>query len=716
MSAFARTVLRHRLLIALIWLAVFVAGIAGATQVTGRLSKTFNLPGQKGFITNQQILRTYGNGGSSVPTVIVVTVPAGTTVDSAGVRDQLAAAFDAVAAADPGWRVASWPSTGDRSLVSADGRTTVALVATRAIDFGGTDPAPAIRDALARAPLPGATVQITGLDQLRAAPGGGGAGVLAETLLGGVGALVVLIFVFSSVLAIVPLIIAAVSILTALLAILVLTAFTDISFIVQFLVSLIGLGVAIDYSLLIVTRWREERLLGKDNTQAVQVAIETAGHAVAFSGVTVAIGLLSLVFLPVPFLRSVGIAGMLIPLASVAASLTLLPVMLATIGPRMDWPHRRRSLISHAWMAWARGVIRLRWVAALGALAVLLVLVAFATRIKAGDPASGSLAQSGDSYDGLVALRRAAIPTGVLTPIELLVPANQNAAALLANLKRIDGVHGVITPTGPAWQRAGTAVVDVLPAGETSEGAGKAVVDRVRAAVPAGVQVGGTGAEQSDFTQSVYGSFPLILVAIIVITYVLLVRAFRSVLLPLKAVIMNVISVAATYGVLVLVWQDGYGSNLIGGVPATGAITNWIPLSVFAFLFGLSMDYEVFILARMREEWDGHRSTPSAIVQGLGHTGRLVTSAALILFLAFVALASGPGTDLKILATGLAVGILLDATVVRSLLVPATVSLLGRWNWWLPAWFARLLRVEPSPLVEHESAAPAAPIAPIMAK
>jgi RND superfamily putative drug exporter len=211
------------------------------------------------------------------------------------------------------------------------------------------------------------------------------------------------------------------------------------------------------------------------------------------------------------------------------------------------------------------------------------------------------------------------------------------------------------------------------------------------------VRVGGLAAQNKDFIDAVYGNFPLMIALIGVITFVLLARAFRSLLLPLKAVILNVISVAAAWGVLELVWQSGHGSNLIWGISATGSITSWIPLMVFAFLFGLSMDYEVFILARMREEYDATGSTDTAVVRGIGRTGRLVTSAALILFLAFVSLGSGPGTEIKVLATGLAAGILLDATVIRALLVPAVISLFGRWNWWLPHLPARLLRVEPSP-------------------
>ncbi len=198
------------------------------------------------------------------------------------------------------------------------------------------------------------------------------------------------------------------------------------------------------------------------------------------------------------------------------------------------------------------------------------------------------------------------------------------------------------------------------------------------------VKLGGQQASNTDFIDAVYGNFPLMIGLIALFTFLLLARAFRSLLLPAKAVVLNVISVAAAWGVMTLIWQEGHGSEAIWGIPATGAISSWIPLIVFAFLFGLSMDYEVFILARMREEYDATGETNTAVVRGIGRTGRLVTSAALILFLAFLSLASGPDTDVKVLATGLAAGILLDATVIRALLVPAVVSLFGRWNWVLP--------------------------------
>jgi putative drug exporter of the RND superfamily len=477
------------------------------------------------------------------------------------------------------------------------------------------------------------------------------------------------------------------------------TTVTDISFIVQFLIGLIGLGVAIDYALLVVVRWREERAAGYGNADAVQRAMETAGMAVIHSGTTVAVGLLALVALPIPFLRSVGFGGMLIPLVSVAVAVTLLPVVLATVGPWLDWPRgRREAHISHAWTAWARMVIRRRWVAAGVALLILGALLASAVTLNPGDPQTDALAQSGDARDGLVALQQAGIGAGALTPIYALAqPAD--ADAVVTRLGQVGGVRTAIAPNDPAWRRDGSALITVIPTTDANSGAGHATLDHVKQTAHTGsvqARIGGDAAANVDFVAAVYGNFPLMIALIAIFTFLLLARAFRSLLLPLKAVLLNVLSVGAAWGVLSLVWQHGYGSGLIGGGTATGSITAWVPLMVFAFLFGLSMDYEVFIMARMREEYDRTGSTNDAVIEGIGRTGRLVTCAALILTLAFVSMASAPVTEIKMLATGLAAGILLDATVIRALLVPALVSLMGRWNWWMPTLPARLLRVEPS--------------------
>jgi RND superfamily putative drug exporter len=393
-----------------------------------------------------------------------------------------------------------------------------------------------------------------------------------------------------------------------------------------------------------------------------------------------------------------GYAGLLIPLVSTAVALTLLPVLLVKWGPRLDWPHKRDDdKASRAWTRWAEAVVRRRWAAAGVALLILGVLTVGATGLNLGTSNPDVQAKSGDGKVGLEALKASGIGSGALAPYEIVVP-RERAAAVVAAVGGVDGVHGAVAPDGPAWQHGGTRIVEAFPSPNPSTKEARDLVDGIRAAAHGagpGVRVSGAMAGNDDFIDAVFGNFPLMILLISVVTYVLLARAFRSLLLPLKAVLLNIVSVAAAWGVMTLVWQEGHGSQ-IWGIDPTGAIASWIPLMVFAFLFGLSMDYEVFILSRMREEYDATGDTNRSVVVGLGRTGRLVTSAALILFLAFIAMASGPQTDVKIMATGLAAGILLDATVIRGLLVPAVVSLMGRWNWWLPERAARVLRVEPS--------------------
>jgi len=408
------------------------------------------------------------------------------------------------------------------------------------------------------------------------------------------------------------------------------------------------------------------------------------------------------VALPLPFLRSVGYGGMLIPLISVIVALTLLPVVLSSLGHRLDWPRvRTDDKASRSWTRWAQLVVRRRWVAAAGAALVLAALLLAASSLQPGLPNANTIAKEGEAKQGLLALVRSGLGSGVILPYELLITDRTSPQALAQAVASVEGVHGAVAPRSSAWTAPGGSptLLDVFPSTDGSSSAGRNTLDAVRSAahdLSDNVRLGGIPAQNEDFINAVYGNFPLMIALIAVVTFVLLARAFRSLLLPAKAVVLNVVSVASAWGVLDLVWQKGHGSHLIWGIAATGSITAWIPLMVFAFLFGLSMDYEVFILARMREEYDATSSTDTAVVRGIARTGRLVTSAAIILFLAFVSLASGPATEVKIMATGLAAGILLDATVIRALLVPAIVSLFGRWNWWLPPLPARWLRVEPS--------------------
>jgi RND superfamily putative drug exporter len=704
-------VLRHKRLVAVLWLVLTIVGIGAAGPASKALDQRFSVPGKEGWEASLAIEKLHGNGGTTPPLLPIVTLPQGKTVTSPGVREQLRGLEARVEKAVPRSRVASFASTGSRAFVSKDGRTTFVLVyPPRNEDaFGGNpDAEKAARTALRGATVAGAPVHLTGYDALQQSAGGDeGPGVLIEALLGGVGALLVLIFVFGSALALVPLVMAICSILTSFLLLWALTAVTEVSPIVQFLVALIGLGISIDYALLVVVRWREERDKGLSGDDAVEAAMATAGRAVVFSGTTVAVGLLALIVLPLPFLRSVGYGGMLIPLVATVSAITLLPVILATIGPRLDRRRiRRRDRSNAAWTRWSQGVVRHRWLASLTAVAILGALVVAATGLHLGQADPNTIAKKGDAKDGLVALQKSGIGDGALTPVEVLVP-DSAAGAVTASLQGVKGIHGSVAPGGPQWGRGGETVVEGFPTEGDDTPAGRTTVEAARTAshdASAQARVGGGGALDADFIDAVYGSFPLMIALIAFLTFVLLARAFRSLLLPLKAVVLNVVSVLAAWGVVALVWQEGHGSGAIWGIDPTGSIAAWVPLMVFAFLYGLSMDYEVFILARMREEYDRTGRTDDAVVAGLGRTGRLVTSAALILFLAFVSMASGPGTDVKILATGLAAGILLDATVIRALLVPAVVSLFGRWNWWLPPGPARLLRVRPSPEPATEAA------------
>ncbi|HTY73622.1 MAG TPA: MMPL family transporter [Actinomycetes bacterium] len=704
MDRLSSFVLAHRRWVFAFWLVMFVAGIAAAGAVPSRLSYDFSLPGQQGYETEKKIIESYGGANAQVAYIPVVTVPAGQTVT--GSASDVQAVYDALRQI-PTLRVVDYSQTKDKGFITSDGRTTFGLIYEPQPN-GFVDPNQQKVQETFDAALKqhGLTGGITGYEQLSS--GGGdnnGPSVLEETLLGALGALAVLAFVFASLLALVPLLIAAVSILTTFLIVLLLTTFADVSFVVQFLIALVGLGVAIDYSLLVVSRWREEIAHGNDNEEAVRISVRTAGHAVFASGVTVAISLIALVVIPVPLLRSMGFGGMLIPLCSVAVVLTLLPALLASVGPRVDIPKiRKEAAPSRGWSAWARMIVKRPWLFGGAALIVLAIFIAPIRHIQFGQSSTASQGTSSPAYQTLQTLIDGGVGTGVTTPIVLLADNKEDAAAIAAAAAKVDGIR-LSVPYAPGSD--GRTAIDVVPHDETVNSNSVKVVDAVVAAtkdLPGYIGAAGLGATIVDYRHAVYDNFPYVIALIAIITFLLLMRTFRSILLPLKAVVLNLVSLAAVLGLATWFWQEGNGSKAVFGIEATGAMTFWLPPLIFAFLFGLSMDYEVFILTRMREEYDRSGSTQAAVVRGIGRTGRLVTSAALILFFAFAALASAPSTDIKVFATCLGVGILLDATIVRAVLVPSLVVLFGRWNWWLPGWLARIMFVEPSPL--HESGEP----------
>ncbi len=714
MVRLAEFVLKHRILVVVFWVVMLPIGGIAAGQTSKRLVVDFSLPGQPGYETETQLLAKFHNGGSNPPTIAVVTVPEGTTVKDQ--LDKITPVFDEVSKALPGTRMVDYAETQDDLFLTEDGRTTYALVYPKPFEsFTDVGPDVAMKPILEKASTDtGFDFGVTGYNLLAQGTEDPEApSLLVETLLGGLGALAVLLFLFASVLAFVPLLIAVVSILTTFTIVLLGTYVTDISFVVQFLIALVGLGVAVDYSLLVVNRWREERAHGRDNHDAVVVAMQYAGHAVVASAGTVAISLCALLVIPVPLLRSMGIGGMLIPLVSTAVILTLLPALLGSIGPKVDWPRiRHEAKASPAWSAWARMIVRFRWVAAAVALVILGALVIPIFGIKIGQAQTSSLASGGTAYDQLQLLHDGGVPGGIVSPMEVLVEGADpggSAGQVAEKSRSVAGVAGAFAPDNAQWRTDGAAVVGVIPTEETVDSTKAHVVDDVQTAIdgiPGVVGIAGVGPTVLDYINAVYKKFPYSLGLIALVTFILLVRTFRSILLPVKAVLLNIVSVSATFGATVLFWQEGHGSQAIFGIAPTGAVTFWLPVLIFAFLFGLSMDYEVFILARMREEYDKSGDTDQAVVAGLARTGRLVTGAAMILFLSFLALSSSPGTDIKVFATALGIGILLDATVVRALLVPALVSLFGRWNWWLPSWAAKPLMVEPHAAIPEQRRQP----------
>jgi RND superfamily putative drug exporter len=714
MARVARLVIRHRKLVVGAWIVLTLVGAFSTTRLADRWFQSFSIPGYSAYEANQRTLKLFGSG-EQAPLVAVFTSPSKDVRQVEGIRR----AIDATAHVVRGSRTGSWFETHSDMYLSKDRHTMVATIYPPGnATFSSFPPIKEAQAALKSATPAGVESHLTGRDAIFESQGGEtGPGVLTETLLGALGALVILLFVFGTLPAVaMPLAMAASSILTTFACVYVLTYLTDVSIIIQFLVALVGLGVAIDYALVMIFRFREELAAGRSTDDALVETMTHAGRSVIISGSTVAIGLLSMIILPLPFIRSIGIGGMLIPAVSVLASITLLPALLSMLGPRINRlrvmprrfvnpPSAERGL----WARWARLVGRRPLtVFVLGAVVVTVVVLP-AFHINPSDAQLKNEPASGDALAGQQAITKTGIPDGVYLPHVILVEHGASPAVLRKTVEavaRTPGIWGASAP--PSWRKDGTGLVEAFGTADGNAREAKKTVARLRDDVLPAVErdvdgstpvaLGGVPAETRDFIKAVYGKFPFVLLFVLIMTFVLLMRAFRSVLLPLKAVILNLISLGAAYGIVVFVFQDGHGSEAIWNIQATDAVISWIPLMIFAFLYGISMDYEVFMLTRMREAYDETGETKRAIELGLARTGKLVTSAALVLMFAFFSLSTGPGPDIKQFAIGLSAGIIFDATVIRALLVPSTMQLLGRWNWWLPSWTARVLRTRPSPL------------------
>jgi len=713
MGTWARTMIRLRWGVLAVWLVLLVVAGIAASGLNDLLTNRFVLPGADSERAGDILKDNFGQQPEGSFTVVVKGKPGSAQELIAPTR---VAAARAAAALDTGKLAVVRP-------VSADVVTASIVSQLQPADAKGYTNA--MREAAGQ--IPGATLYITGQSAIESdlEPVQNRDLFVGEVLIAIPIALVILIFVFGTLSFLFPFMLAAFAIPVTLAGVWVFANFMTLSTYLTNMVTLIGLGIAVDYSLLMAYRYREERRFGLGKEDAVARTMETAGRAVVFSGTAVAIGLALMLAMPLPFMRGFGIAGLLIPLVSVLAATTLLPVLLYWLEERLDRvrlvPKRvieRREDSEHGfWARLAGAIMRRPLVFAATATAALLVLAAPVLALQLGPGSNEGVPQDLQAVRGLNVLT-SAIGEGAISPSEIVVdtgraggvasPQVQAAKERLASLLRGDGEIADVIAAGPQSVDPTGRYLRVQAIGKHEYGKPESqeFVRRLRdviipaAAFPAGMEVlaGGGPPFGVDFLDITYGAFPWLVLAVLLFTYVLLVRAFRSLLLPLKAIILNLLSIAAAYGILVAAFKLGFGEPL--GLTQFDQIEGWIPIFLFAMLFGLSMDYEVFLVSRMREEWDATHDNRAAVTQGLAKTGRLVTAAGLIMFAAFMGFVAGSIVGLQQFGLGLAAAILIDVTIIRALLVPSAMALFGRWNWWLPEGAARIFRVKPSPLEE----------------
>jgi RND superfamily putative drug exporter len=718
----AHLVIRRRRWVVSIWILLLLLGLFTTSKIGDRWFESFSIPGYSAYEANQRTLKTF-DSGEQAPLVAVFR-SSGDVTKQRGIEKAVAAA----AGVNPGSRTSSYFSTGSNAYVSKDKHTTFAEIYPPGTPgFNSNENIKQVRAAVRQATPPGLTVNLTGRDPLQEDIGGsGGPSVLVEVMIGGAGALLVLLFVFGTLTAVsIPLVCAAASILTTFSAVFALTYVTNVSIVVEFLVALVGLGVSVDYSLLMIFRFREELHHRGDVREALVETMTHAGRSVVVSGSTVAIGLLSMVLLPLPFIRSIGIGGMLIPAVAVLSTLTLTPALLYWMGTRIDKLRVIPKRIVSAdpgeqgfWHRWAGYVVRRPGRVAVAGIALVVLLLIPAVKLNPAEAQAENLPGTGDAFKGRDALTAAGISAGALKPYVVLLeggPAvgfsTRQLDLVSSRLAETPGIDGAAAP--PSWRKGGTALVEAIPSTDGAAKPARKVISNLQHNVlpdlqqqlggNAKVALGGVAPEDRDFVHAVYGNFPYVLGFVVLLTFLLLMRAFRSIVLSIKAVILNLISLGCAFGVVVFIFQQGHGSDAIWGIKATQAVIAWIPLMIFAFLFGLSMDYEVFIVTRIREAFDDTKDTAQAISHGIARTGKLVTSAAFVLVFAFFSLSTGPGPDIKQFGIGLAAGVLIDATLIRALLVPSLMMLLGKYNWWFPEPVRRALLVRPrEPAVETD--------------
>jgi RND superfamily putative drug exporter len=714
LERWTRVVIRWRFVVIVLWVALVVVGAFLAGRLPGLLSTSLAVPGTGSEQADAILTQHFGENIEGTFTVVFhVANPSVPTLHAMDKR------FATAARAVPtGHVMALRPVEG-----ILYGNVGTSLDLQQAASYTG-----ALRHALKDSGLP--TAYVTGAPALQydIQP------ILEADLRRGeaiavLAALVLLSIVLGpSVALLIPLAVAA-STTTAALAIIFALAHEFLMVLyVPNLVQLIGLGLAVDYSLLIVHRFRQE-LVDRERTvdDAIVATMASAGRTVLFSGIAVAIGLSVVLVIPVPFVRSLGFAGLVVPLVSVVAALTLQPSLLSLLGrrgmrrARLSRPGAKRDGERGLWPRLARVVMRRPLVVLVGSFAVLVAAAVPTVWLQLTPGSVVAIPQDIQSARALALLRNRIGP-GVITPIEVVLdagaPGMATAPAISAATLRL--AHELLGDPEVFVVAIGSRVpyVDssdqyrqmiVIGRHDFGQEATQRLVHQIRSRfLPAArfpsalrVYVGGAPAQGADFLTRVYGAFPWIVLLVLALAYLVLLRAFRSLLLPLMAVLLDAISVAAAYGLLVVIFRFGVGADVLG-LYRVSQIEGWVPIFMFAMLFGLSMDYEVFFVTRMRESWDNCGDNSRAVTDGLTHTGRVVSAAALVMVGALSGLVAGHVAGLQELGAGLALGVLLDATIVRGLLMPSLMALLGSWNWWLPVPIARLAGVEVSPLAGRE--------------
>jgi RND superfamily putative drug exporter len=681
---------------------VLLVGLFGLNSAAGgKFLDEFDLPGSE---SQEAVDLLEAHGFSSRTGFSGQIVFQADDVTNPAVRQGMERLFDEMEGVIAAGEIVSPYTEGGARNVNPDG--TIAYAEVNLADRDSTEYTAVGEDARAlvdRTDVPGTQIELGG-DIFVEAP------EFSSEIFGFVAAIIILLIAFGSVLAVgLPILTALFGIVTGIAIVgLAANGFTMPSFSNQ-AVAMIGIGVGIDYALLIVTRYREGLHAGLQPEQATVRSLDTAGRAVLFAGSTVIVAILGLFIINLAHFRSLAIGISIGVFTTMVASVTLLPAALGLVGRNIDkfgLPHRARAEgAAHrsAWYRWSRVIQHRPWPPLIIGAVLLLVLAIPLLGLRQGFGDAGNRPTS-DTTRRAYDLIDDGFGPGANGPLLLAAETPggssdfQVLGAVSHELNQTTGIE-FASPPIPSEQ-GDAAIIQVQPTTSPQDEDTEQLVHRLRddvvpraiAGTALTIKVGGATAAAIDFSQYTRARLPLYIAAVLVLSFLLLTVMFRSLLVPLKAVVMNLMSVGAAYGVLVAVFQWGWGASLIG-LGKEGPIEPWVPSMLFAIIFGLSMDYEVFLLSRIREVYDRTHDNATAVADGLAATARVITAAAAIMFCVFGAFVLGEHTGLKMFGLGLATAVLLDATVVRLVLVPATMELLGDRNWWLPHWLDRLLPV-----------------------